>query len=176
MIRDATEAFGFLAIDKKGYEADDIIATLAKNATEEGAIVTIFSSDKDLMQLVSEDIKMYDPIRNIFIDSDRVREKFGVSPDKVIDVQALIGDKVDNIPGVPGVGVKTASSLISEFKTVENLVEKYETIDKDQIDDIMAGVKPRPPKGWDDKDDDDKKPSNREDVKESGFVDPASSH
>ena len=118
LIRDATEAFGFLAIEKKGYEADDIIATLANNATEEGAIVTIFSSDKDLMQLVSDDIKMYDPIRNIFIDIDRVREKFGVTPDKVIDVQALIGDKVDNIPGVPGVGVKTASSLISEFQTV----------------------------------------------------------
>ena len=121
LIRDATEAFGFLAIDKKGYEADDIIATLAKNATEEGAIVTIFSSDKDLMQLVSDDIKMYDPIRNIFIDIDRVQEKFGVTPDKVIDVQALIGDKVDNVPGVPGVGIKTASSLIAEFKTVENL-------------------------------------------------------
>ena len=121
LIRDATEAFGFLAIEKKGYEADDIIATLAKNATEEGAIVTIFSSDKDLMQLVSDDIKMYDPIRNIFIDIDRVQEKFGVTPDKVIDVQALIGDKVDNIPGVPGVGVKTASSLISEFRNCRKL-------------------------------------------------------
>ena len=138
LIRDATEAFGFLAIDKKGYEADDIIATLAKNATEEGAIVTIFSSDKDLMQLVSDDIKMYDPIRNIFIDIDRVQEKFGVTPDKVIDVQALIGDKVDNVPGVPGVGIKTASSLISEFKTVENLVEKYETIDKDRIKNLIS--------------------------------------
>ena len=138
LIRDATEAFGFLAIDKKGYEADDIIATLAKNATEEGAIVTIFSSDKDLMQLVSDDIKMYDPIRNIFIDIDRVREKFGVTPDKVIDVQALIGDKVDNIPGVPGVGVKTASSLISEFQTVENLVKKYEAIDKDRIRNLIS--------------------------------------
>ena len=73
LIRDATEAFGFLAIDKKGYEADDIIATLAKNATDEGAIVTIFSSDKDLMQLVSDDIKMYDPIKNIFIDIGAAR-------------------------------------------------------------------------------------------------------
>ena len=138
LIRDATEAFGFLAIDKKGYEADDIIATLAKNATEEGAIVTIFSSDKDLMQLVSDDIKMYDPIRNIFIDIDRVQEKFGVTPDKVVDVQALIGDKVDNVPGVPGVGIKTASSLIAEFKTVENLVEKYEAIDKDRIKNLIS--------------------------------------
>ena len=138
LIRDATEAFGFLAIDKKGYEADDIIATLAKNATEEGAIVTIFSSDKDLMQLVSGDIKMYDPIRNIFIDIERVQEKFGVTPDKVIDVQALIGDKVDNVPGVPGVGIKTASSLIAEFKTVENLVEKYEAIDKDRIKNLIS--------------------------------------
>ena len=99
LIKEATEAFGFFAIEKKGYEADDIIATLAHNATKEGAVVTIFSSDKDLMQLVSENIKMYDPIRNIFIDIDRVKEKFGVTPDKVIDVQALIGDKVDNVPG-----------------------------------------------------------------------------
>ena len=96
LIREATKAFGFFAIDKKGYEADDIIATLAQNAAEEGATVTIFSSDKDLMQLVSKNIKMYDPIRNIFIDIEKVKEKFGVTPDKVIDVQALIGDKVDN--------------------------------------------------------------------------------
>ena len=137
LIREATEAFGFFAIDKKGYEADDIIATLAHNATEEGANVTIFSSDKDLMQLVSESIKMYDPIRNIFIDIERVKEKFGVTPDKVIDVQALIGDKVDNVPGVPGIGVKTASSLISEFRDVENLIEKYELIKKDRIKNLI---------------------------------------
>ena len=138
LIRDATEAFGFIAIDKKGYEADDIIATLSKKATEEGAIVTIFSSDKDLMQLVSNDIKMYDPIRNIFIDIDRVKEKFGVTPDKVIDVQALVGDTVDNVPGVPGVGVKTASSLISEFRNVENLIEKCNTINKDRIRNLIS--------------------------------------
>ena len=138
LIRDATEAFGFIAIDKKGYEADDIIATLSKKATEEGAIVTIFSSDKDLMQLVSNNIKMYDPIRNIFIDIDRVKEKFGVTPDKVIDVQALVGDTVDNVPGVPGVGVKTASSLISEFGNVETLIEKYNTINKDRIRKLIS--------------------------------------
>ena len=138
LIRDATEAFGFIAIDKKGYEADDIIATLSKKATEEGAIVTIFSSDKDLMQLVSNDIKMYDPIRNIFIDIDRVKEKFGVTPDKVIDVQALVGDTVDNVPGVPGVGVKTASSLISEFGNVETLIEKCNTINKDRIRKLIS--------------------------------------
>ena len=138
LIRDATEAFGFLAIDKKGYEADDIIATLSKKATEEGAVVTIFSSDKDLMQLVSNDIKMYDPIRNIFIDIDRVKEKFGVTPDKVIDVQALVGDTVDNIPGVPGVGIKTASGLISEFRNVETLIEKCNTINKDRIKKLIS--------------------------------------
>ena len=138
LIREATEAFGFFAIDKKGYEADDIIATLAHNATKEGANVTIFSSDKDLMQLVSENIKMYDPIRNVFIDVERVKEKFGVTPDKVIDVQALIGDKVDNVPGVPGIGVKTASSLISEFKNVENLIEKYALINKDRIKNLIS--------------------------------------
>ena len=138
LIRNATEAFGFIAIDKKGYEADDIIATLSKKATEDGAIVTIFSSDKDLMQLVSNDIKMYDPIRNIFIDIDRVKEKFGVTPDKVIDVQALVGDTVDNVPGVPGVGVKTASSLISEFGNVETLIEKCNTINKDRIRKLIS--------------------------------------
>ena len=138
LIREATKAFGFFAIDKRGYEADDIIATLAKNATEEGAIVTIFSSDKDLMQLVSNNIKMYDPIRNVFIDIERVKEKFGVTPDKVIDVQALIGDKVDNVPGVPGIGVKTASSLISEFRNVETLIEKYQEINKDRIKNLIS--------------------------------------
>ena len=138
LIREATKAFGFFAIDKKGYEADDIIATLAHNATEEGANVTIFSSDKDLMQLVSENIKMYDPIRNVFIDIEKVKEKFGVSPDKVIDVQALIGDKIDNVPGVPGIGVKTASSLISEFRNVENLIENYELINKDRIKNLIS--------------------------------------
>ena len=138
LIREATEAFGLFAIDKKGYEADDIIATLSQNATKEGAIVTIFSSDKDLMQLVSEQIKMYDPIRNTFIDIDGVKKKFGVTPDKVIDVQALIGDKVDNVPGVPGIGVKTASSLISEFNDVETLIEKHETIDKDRIKKLIS--------------------------------------
>ena len=138
LIREATEAFGFLAIDKKGYEADDIIATLSKKATEKGAVVTIFSSDKDLMQLVSNDIKMYDPIRNIFIDIDRVKEKFGVAPDKVIDVQALVGDTVDNVPGVPGVGIKTASSLISEFGNVESLIEKCDTINKDRIKNLIS--------------------------------------
>ena len=138
LIREATEAFGFLAIDKKGYEADDIIATLSKKATEKGAVVTIFSSDKDLMQLVSNDIKMYDPIRNIFIDIDRVKEKFGVTPDKVIDVQALVGDTVDNVPGVPGVGIKTASSLISEFGNVESLIEKCDTINKDRIKNLIS--------------------------------------
>ncbi len=138
LVRDATEAFGFLAIDKKGYEADDIIATLSKKANEEGAVVTIFSSDKDLMQLVSNNVKMYDPIKNIFIDIDRVKEKFGVTPDKVIDVQALVGDTIDNVPGVPGVGVKTASSLISEFGNVESLIEKCNTINKDRIKNLIS--------------------------------------
>jgi DNA polymerase-1 len=138
LIREATEAFGFLAMEKKGYEADDIIASLSQKATKEGALVTIFSSDKDLMQLVSDNVKMYDPLKHIFIDIDRVREKFGVTPNKVIDVQALVGDKVDNVPGVPGVGIKTAASLISEFKSVENLIENYEKINKDRIKNLIA--------------------------------------
>ena len=94
IIREATRAFGIVSIEKKGFEADDIIATLSKEANDNGAKVTIFSSDKDLMQLVSEKTLMYDPIKNTYINTDKVKEKFGVLPNKVIDVQSLIDYKI----------------------------------------------------------------------------------
>ncbi len=137
IIREATKAFGIVSIEKKGFEADDIIATLSKEANDNGAKVTIFSSDKDLMQLVSEKTLMYDPIKNTYINIEKVKEKFGVSPNKVIEVQSLIGDSVDNIPGVPGIGVKTASQLISIFNTVENLIENSDQIDRHRIRDLI---------------------------------------
>ncbi len=123
LVRDATDAFGVCKIDVPDYEADDLIATYAREATEAGAIVTIVSSDKDMMQLVGERVTMLDPIRNRPIGDAEVREKFGVGPDKVIEVQALCGDSVDNVPGVPGIGVKTAAELINTYGDLENLLE-----------------------------------------------------
>ena len=137
IIREATNAFGIISIEKKGFEADDLIATLSKKANDIGAKVTIFSSDKDLMQLVSEKTLMYDPIKNTYINIDKVKEKFGVSPNKVIEVQSLIGDAVDNVPGVPGIGIKTASQLISNFNTVENLIDNNAQIDRQRIRDLI---------------------------------------
>jgi len=123
LVRDATKAFGVCIIDVPNFEADDLIATYAREAEEAGAIVTIVSSDKDMMQLVRERVTMLDPIKNRPIGDAEVREKFGVSPDKVIEVQALCGDSVDNVPGVPGIGVKTAAELINTYGDLENLLE-----------------------------------------------------
>lgn len=124
LTRRATEAFNIACKELEGYEADDIIATLARQAREAGGRVTIISSDKDLMQLVGNGVEMLDAMKNRRIDSDGVVEKFGVTPDKVIDVQALAGDSVDNIPGAPGIGVKTAALLINEFGDVETLLSR----------------------------------------------------
>jgi DNA polymerase-1 len=123
LVRAATDAFGVCKIDVPDYEADDLIATYAREAEEAGAIVTIVSSDKDMMQLVRERVTMLDPIRSRPIGDAEVREKFGVGPDKVIEVQALCGDSVDNVPGVPGIGVKTAAELINTYGDLENLLE-----------------------------------------------------
>src|SRR5262249_34685013 len=118
LVREATAAFNVCRIEREDYEADDLIATYACAAAREGADVTIVSSDKDLMQLVS------DPIKQKVIGADEVREKFGVGPDKVADVQALCGDSVDNVPGVPGIGVKTAAELINTYGDLETLLER----------------------------------------------------
>src|SRR5690606_23607562 len=108
----------------EGYEADDIIATYARQAVEQGKKVTIVGSDKDLMQLVNDHVRLYDPIKAKYIGADEVFEKFGVMPDKVVDVQALAGDSVDNIPGVPGIGIKTAARLITDFGNLEELLAR----------------------------------------------------
>ena len=123
-IREATRAFGLPCIDMENYEADDIIATYARQAAEAGIEVTIVSSDKDLMQLVGGLVSMRDPMKNLAIGPDQVIEKFGVPPEKVVDVQALAGDSVDNVPGVPGIGVKTAAQLILEFGDLEGVLAR----------------------------------------------------
>jgi DNA polymerase-1 len=128
LVRKATEAFDIPAIELEGYEADDLIATYARLAKEQGIKVIIVSSDKDLMQLVDENVRMLDPMKGKFIGPDEVVEKFGVTPDKVVDVQALAGDSTDNVPGVPGIGVKTAAQLINDYETLENLLENAEEI------------------------------------------------
>jgi len=125
LIREATEAFSMPQIAIEGYEADDIIATYARIAHEQGRKATIVSSDKDLMQLVKgDDIRMFDPMKYRYMDDDDVRTKFGVAPDRVIDVQSLAGDSVDNVPGVPGIGVKTAALLINEYGDLDTLLER----------------------------------------------------
>ncbi len=122
LVREATDAFNVCRIERPDYEADDLIAAYARKAKEAGATVTIVSSDKDLMQLVDGAVGMLDPIKQKPIGEAEVREKFGVGPDKVADVQALCGDSVDNVPGVPGIGVKTAAELINLYGDLENLL------------------------------------------------------
>ncbi len=124
LTREATEAFNIACKELEGFEADDIIATLACQAREAGGRCTIISSDKDLMQLVGGGVEMLDAMKNKRIDRDGVLEKFGVYPEQVVDVQALAGDSVDNIPGAPGIGVKTAALLINEYGDLESLLER----------------------------------------------------
>lgn len=128
LIREATKAFGLPALEQEGFEADDLIAAYAKLARAEGRDVTIISSDKDLMQLVGDGVRMMDPMKQKMIGPDEVFEKFGVPPEKVVDVQALAGDSIDNIPGVPGIGVKTAAQLITEYGDLETLLSRAEEI------------------------------------------------
>lgn len=128
LIREATSAFGFIPIELKGYEADDLIAAYATKAAEKGARVTIISSDKDLMQLLDGNISMYDTMKNKAIGIDEVVEKFGVTPEKMIDLQSLAGDSTDNIPGVPGIGPKTAAELIGTFGDLETLLSRLDEI------------------------------------------------
>jgi DNA polymerase-1 len=124
LIRDATRAFDIPCLEMLGFEADDLIATYARQACAVGADVTIVSSDKDLMQLVNDCVIMYDTMKDKKIGIAEVIEKFGVGPEKVIEVQALIGDSTDNVPGVPGIGVKTAAQLIGEFGDLETLLAR----------------------------------------------------
>ncbi|EAQ12899.1 DNA polymerase I [Maritimibacter alkaliphilus HTCC2654] len=128
LTREATIAFNIACKEMEGYEADDIIATLACMGREAGGQVTILSSDKDLMQLVGDGVEMLDPMKNKRIDREGVIEKFGVGPERVVDVQALAGDSVDNVPGAPGIGIKTAALLINEYGDLETLLDRAEEI------------------------------------------------
>ena len=128
LVRDATEAFGLPAIVKEGFEADDLIATYAREAEAVGIETVVVSSDKDLMQLVRDGVFMLDPMKDIVIGEDEVMDKFGVTPDKVVDVQSLAGDSTDNVPGVPGIGVKTAALLINEYGDLDTLLDRAEEI------------------------------------------------
>ena len=128
LIREATRAFNLPCIEKPGFEADDIIATYARLAREAGARVTIISSDKDMMQLVGDSVTMYDGLKDRRIGIDQVVEKFGVRPERVIDVQALAGDSSDNVPGVPGIGIKIAAELINRFGDLDAVLDRAEEI------------------------------------------------
>ncbi len=128
LVKRASEAFSLATIEMPGFEADDIIATYARQAREAGMQVTIVSSDKDLMQLIGGGVVMHDPMKQRRIGPDEVYEKFGVGPDRVIDVQALCGDATDNVPGVPGIGVKTAALLINEYGDLDGVLARAEEI------------------------------------------------
>ncbi len=128
IVRDAVEALSLPIIEIPGYEADDIIATYSNLAIKDKKECLIVSSDKDLMQLVNNSIKMFDPIKQKIIGAQEVEEKFGVSPDKVVDVQSLAGDSTDNVPGVPGIGIKIAAELILDYENLENLLKNAKNI------------------------------------------------
>ncbi len=128
LVREATRAFNVACVDMPGYEADDLIATYAALAKKQGAEVTVVSSDKDLMQLVDDRVTMFDAMKGKKIGPDQVMEKFGVGPDRVIEVQALAGDSSDNVPGVPGIGIKTAAQLIVEYGDMEGVLAHAEEI------------------------------------------------
>src|ERR1700691_1571342 len=131
-IREAVQAFDLSCLEQDGFEADDLIATYVREAGEAGATATIVSSDKDLMQVVPDDVIMFDTMKDRKIGRAEVIEKFGVPPEKVIDVQALIGDSTDNVPGVPGIGVKTAAQLIGEYGDLETLLTRASEIKQEK--------------------------------------------
>ena len=139
LTREATLAFNIACEELEGFEADDIIATLSCRAREAGARVTIVSSDKDLMQLVGGGVEMLDPMKNRRIDDEGVFEKFGVAPDRVVDVQALAGDSVDNVPGAPGIGIKTAAQLIQEYGSLEELLDRAGEIKQPKRRETLIG-------------------------------------
>src|SRR5499433_2649175 len=131
-IREAVHAFGLPCLEQAGFEADDLIATYVREACEAGATATIVSSDKDLMQLVNDCVVMFDTMKDRRIGIPEVIEKFGVPPQKMIEVQALIGDSTDNVPGVPGIGVKTAAQLIGEYGDLETLLSRASEIKQEK--------------------------------------------
>ncbi len=134
LVREATKAFGVPAIELPGYEADDLIAAYACKVRDAGGEVVIVSSDKDLMQLIGPQVSMLDTMKtpNLVIRAEQVFDKFGVTPDKVVDVQALCGDSVDNVPGAPGIGIKTASALINEYGDLDTLLARAGEVKQDK--------------------------------------------
>ena len=126
--RDAARAFNFACLELEGFEADDIIATLAYQAQERGGEVTIVSSDKDLMQLVGDRVRMFEPVKTVFVGIEEVRAKFFVDPERVVDVQSLAGDATDNVPGAPGIGIKIAAGLINEYGDLDTLLDRADEI------------------------------------------------
>ena len=127
-IRKSVEAFNVTSAEMLNYEADDLIATYVEQILKKGAKVTIISGDKDFMQLVKPGVRLFDPMKSKILGNKEVKEKFGVEPNKVIDVQALAGDSSDNVPGVPGIGIKTAAELINKYKSLEKVLEKAHEI------------------------------------------------
>ena len=127
-IRKSVKAFSLSSVEMLNFEADDLIATYSEQILKKGAKVTIVSSDKDLMQLLKKNVRIYDPIKSKYLNKDDVKNKFGVVPEKVVDVQALAGDSSDNVPGVPGIGVKIAAELINQYSSLENLLIKAKEI------------------------------------------------
>ena len=128
IIREAVDALNLNYLEMEGYEADDLIATYAQKALDQNYEVVVVSADKDLMQLIRPGVEYYDPMKDKFFTPDDVKEKFGVFPDKVVDVQALAGDSIDNIPGVPGIGLKTAAELINQFGSLQEVLSRASEI------------------------------------------------
>ncbi|WP_371737811.1 DNA polymerase I [Magnetospirillum sp. UT-4] len=139
LIREAVRAFNVPCVEMEGFEADDLIATYAAQAVAQGARVTIVSSDKDLMQLVGDRVEMLDPLKNRAIRAAEVMEKFGVGPERVVDVQALCGDATDNVPGVPGIGIKTAAQLIAEYGDLDTLLARAGEIKQPKRRETLLG-------------------------------------
>lgn len=143
-IREAYDSFGLPVIDRDGYEADDIIASCVDHYLDNGfENVCIVSSDKDLMQLVSDNVYIYDPLKKKKIDGSGVYEKFGVYPNQIIDFLALLGDAADNVPGVDGIGIKTAAKLLNQYETIEGIYENIDTIKSSKIRESLKRNKDR---------------------------------
>ncbi len=140
-IRKSVLAFNLPSIELINYEADDLIATYVEQILAEGAKVTIVSSDKDLMQLYKKNVRIYDPMKNKFITKEDVNKRFGVGPESVVDVQALAGDSTDNVPGVPGIGVKIAAELINKYRNLDNLLKNVNKIKQNKRRETLLGNK-----------------------------------
>jgi DNA polymerase-1 len=137
LVRQATGAFGVSKVELDGYEADDIIATYARQVSEAGGWVKIVTSDKDMTQLMTDRVEVFDPMKNAMVTNDDVMEKFGVSPRLVTHVQALCGDKVDNVPGVPNVGPKKAAGLIQQFGSLEAVLQNPDMIEQSRLAELV---------------------------------------